>query len=125
MQPRCIVLDEPTAMLDPEGRRDVMRAIKKMNKELGITVVYITHYMEEACEAERVIVMDKRKLVMDASPREVFSDPGKIKSLGLDVPQTALLAEKLEEEGIDLPGESLSVDELVDSIDKLIKEGKN
>ncbi|MCR4594437.1 MAG: energy-coupling factor transporter ATPase [Clostridiales bacterium] len=125
MQPRCIVLDEPTAMLDPEGRRDVMRAIKKMNKELGITVVYITHYMEEACEAERVIVMDKRKLVMDASPREVFSDPGKIKSLGLDVPQTALLAEKLEEEGINLPGESLSVDELVDSIDKLIKEGKN
>ncbi len=121
MRPRCIILDEPTAMLDPEGRRDVMNAIKNLNKKIGITVVYITHYMEEACEADRVIVMDKSKLVMDASPREVFYDSSKIKALGLDVPQTALLAEKLENEGINLNGDSLSVDELVSSLDNLLK----
>ena len=93
MEPRCIILDEPTAMLDPVGRRDVMKAIKRLNKELNITVVYITHYMEEACEADRIVVMDDARLLMDGTPREVFSNTEKIRSIGLDVPQTCSLAQ--------------------------------
>lgn len=95
MEPRCIILDEPTAMLDPVGRRDVMNAIKRLNREMGITVVYITHYMEEACEAQRIIVMDDAQLLMDGTPEEIFSNPEKIREIGLDVPQTCRLAEML------------------------------
>lgn len=121
MEPECIVLDEPTAMLDPEGRRDVMNAMKRMNSELGITVVYITHYMEEACEADRIIVMNDSRLVMDGTPREIFSDIGKIRAIGLDVPQTCELAEMLKNDGISIDGDSLSVDELVNSLAKILR----
>lgn len=120
MQPQCIVFDEPTAMLDPEGRRDVMNAMKRLNRELGITVVFITHYMEEACEAERIIVMDDAHLVLDGTPREIFSDVKRIRALGLDVPQTCALAQMLKDDGIDIPGEHLSVDELVNSLAKIL-----
>lgn len=121
MEPRCIILDEPTAMLDPVGRRDVMKAIKRLNKELGITVVYITHYMEEACEADRIVVMDDSHLLMDGTPREVFSNTEKIRSIGLDVPQTCSLAEMLRKDGIHLKNDLLSIDELVENIDDILK----
>ena len=121
MEPRCIILDEPTAMLDPEGRRDVMKAIKRLNRELGITVVYITHYMEEACEADRIVVMDDSRLLMDGTPKEVFSDTDKIRNIGLDVPQTCQLAKMLKNDGIKLKNDLLSIDELVENIDELLK----
>lgn len=121
MEPRCIILDEPTAMLDPVGRRDVMKAIKRLNKELNITVVYITHYMEEACEADRIIVMDDARLLMDGTPREVFSNTEKIRSIGLDVPQTCSLAQLLRKDGIRLKNDLLSIDELVENIDDILK----
>ena len=121
MEPRCIILDEPTAMLDPEGRRDVMNAIKRLNRELGITVVYITHYMEEACEADRIVVMDDSRLLMDGTPKEVFSDIDKIRSIGLDVPQTCQLAKMLKDGGINLKNDLLSIDEIVENIDYLLK----
>ena len=121
MEPRCIVLDEPTAMLDPVGRCDVMAAIKRLNSELGITVVYITHYMEEACEADRIVVMDDASVIMDGTPREIFSDTEKIRCIGLDVPQTCRLAQMLRQSSIELENDLLSIDELVNGIDKLLK----
>lgn len=121
MEPRCIVLDEPTAMLDPVGRRDVLKAIKRLNKELEMTVVYITHYMEEACEADRIVVMDDSHLLMDGTPKEVFSRSEKIVEIGLDVPQTCRLAKMLREDGIKLGNDLLSIDELVNNLDKLLK----
>ncbi len=121
MEPRCIILDEPTAMLDPVGRRDVMNAIKRLNRELGITVVFITHYMEEAVEADRIVVMDDSRLLMDGTPKEVFADTDKIRSIGLDVPQTCLLAKMLKDDGINLKNDLLSIDELVENIDALLK----
>ena len=121
MEPRCVILDEPTAMLDPEGRRDVMKAIKQLNKELGITIVYITHYMEEAVEADRIVVMDDSRLIMDGTPKEVFADVEKIRSIGLDVPQTCQLAKLLKDNGINLKNDLLSIDELVENIDDLLK----
>ena len=121
MEPRCIILDEPTAMLDPVGRRDVMKAIKRLNKELNITVVYITHYMEEACEADRIVVMDDARLLMAGTPREVFSNTEKIRSIGLDVPQTCSLAQLLRKDGIRLKNDLLSIDELVENIDDILK----
>ena len=121
MEPRCIILDEPTAMLDPIGRRDVMKAIKRLNRELGITVVFITHYMEEAVEADRIVVMDDSRLLMDGTPKEIFADAEKIRSIGLDVPQTCQLAEMLRNDGIKLKNDLLSIDELVENIDDLLK----
>lgn len=121
MEPRCIILDEPTAMLDPVGRRDVMDAIKRLNRELGITVVYITHYMEEACEADRIVVMDDAHLLMDGTPKEVFSDTEKIRAIGLDVPQTCQLAEILRKNGVKLKNDLLGIDELVKNIDDLLR----
>ena len=121
MEPHYIILDEPTAMLDPEGRRDVMKAIKRLNRELGITVVFITHYMEEAVEADRIVVMDDSRLLMDGTPKEVFANPQKIRRIGLDVPQTCQLAELLKNDGINLKNDLLSIDELVENIDDLLK----
>ncbi len=95
MKPMCIVLDEPTAMLDPSGRKEVINTVKKLNREEGITIVLITHYMDEAVQADRVVVIDDGKIEMDASPAEVFSQVEKVKSLGLDVPQATELAYKL------------------------------
>ena len=125
MEPRCIILDEPTAMLDPVGRKDVMNAIKRLNCEMGITVVYITHYMEEACEAQRIIVMDDAQLLMDGTPEDIFSDPQKIREIGLDVPQTCRLAEMLKNSGIQISGSVLGIDGLVKNIDGLLRGQHN
>ncbi len=113
MKPDCIVLDEPTAMLDPSGRKDVIDTIKKLNREENITVVNITHFMEEAVTADRVIVMEDGDIVLEGSPREVFSQVAKLKALGLDVPQVTDLAFELRKEGIQLPEDILTVDEMV------------
>jgi energy-coupling factor transport system ATP-binding protein len=120
MQPDCIVLDEPTAMLDPVGRREVLNTVKKFNKELGITILYITHFMEEAVEADRIIVMDKAKILYDGTPKEVFSHSEKIREIGLDVPSTVSLALEIEKEGFDIPSDSLTVDEFVNAIKDLV-----
>ena len=111
MVPRCIVLDEPTAMLDPIGRADVLRTIKELNRQRGVTVVLITHHMDEAAQADRLIVMSKGEVVADGAPREVFSRVEELKSVGLTVPQTTELLWQLRQEGLDLPLDALSDDE--------------
>ena len=103
MRPQCIVLDEPTAMLDPNGRKDVIRTVRELNKREGITVLLITHYMEEVVHADRVIVMDDGRIVMDGTPREIFSRVEELKSYRLDVPQVTELAYELKKAGVDLP----------------------
>lgn len=113
MKPDCIVLDEPTAMLDPSGRKDVIDTIKKLNKEENITVLNITHFMEEAVTSDRVIVMEDGDIVLEGTPRQVFSKVSELKALGLDVPQVTDLAFELRKEGIDLPEDILTVDEMV------------
>ena len=116
MQPACIVLDEPTAMLDPRGRRDVMETVKMLNRAQGITVVLITHYMDEAAQADRVVVMDHGKILLDDTPRKVFSQFETLKRAGLDVPQATALAKELRQSGVDVPADVLTVDELADAI---------
>ena len=116
MQPECIVLDEPTAMLDPNGRKEVLRAVRKLNEEKGVTVILITHYMEEVVFADRVFVMDNGKLVMQGTPREIFSEVEKLKELRLDVPQVTLLAYELRKSGVDLPEGILTIEELVNAL---------
>lgn len=113
MNPECIILDEPTAMLDPSGRKEVMNTIKKLNKEEGKTIVHITHYMDEAVDADRIVVMEEGKIVLQGNPKEVFSQVSKMKEYGLDIPQVTELAFKLNEEGIDIPIDILSVEEMV------------
>ena len=119
MHPRCIVLDEPTAMLDPNGRRSVSRTAQKLNQEEGITIILITHYMEEVVEADHIFVMDSGKVVMEGSPREVFSQVEELKRLRLDVPQATLLAFELRKRGIALPNGILNNEELVDELCQL------
>ena len=116
MQPECIVLDEPTAMLDPNGRKEVLRAVRKLNEEKGVTVILITHYMEEVVFADRVFVMDSGRLVMQGTPREIFSEVEKLKELRLDVPQVTLLAYELRKNGVDLPEGILTIEELVNAL---------
>ena len=113
MHPKCIVLDEPTAMLDPSGRKEVIRAVRGLNQVEGVTVVLITHYMEEIIHADRVFVMDQGKIAMEGTPREIFSQVEKLKSLRLDVPQVTLLAYELKKQGIPLPDGILTTDELI------------
>ena len=120
MNPECIILDEATAMLDPSGREEVMKTVKELNRTKGITVVFITHYMEEAAEADRVIVLDKGKLVMDDVPENVFSRVEEIKKIGLDVPQVTELVNELRGMGFDLPAQIITVDECVEEIMKLL-----
>ena len=120
MQTKCIVFDEPTAMLDPKGRQEVMHTVKYLNKELGITVLYITHFMDEAVQANRVVVMDDAKVILDGTPKEVFRNSEKLKAVGLDVPQATQLAYELKKEGVDLPDDILDVDEFVNAIKELI-----
>lgn len=122
MQPECIILDESTSMLDPRGRLEVMKTVKKLNKDYGITVIFITHYMDEAVEADRVIVMDDGKIVLDGTPREVFVHIDELKSIGLDVPEATELSSMLIKEGIALRNDILDVDELFESIVKLMEE---
>ncbi|EOU1559935.1 energy-coupling factor transporter ATPase [Clostridium perfringens] len=119
MRPKCIVLDEPTAMLDPSGRNEVMKTIKEVNKKFGITIILITHYMDEAAHADRIIVMDKGEKVMEGVPREIFSQVEKIKSIGLDVPQVTELAYELQKEGVDISTEILNIDEMVNALCQL------
>ena len=115
MQTECIVLDEPTAMLDPMGRDEVMQTVKRLNKEMGITVVLVTHFMDEAVQADRVVVMDDGRVVMDGKPREVFTQVEKLRLCGLDVPQSTELCHVLGiKEGV------LDVDECVDEISRLL-----
>ncbi|MCR1898637.1 energy-coupling factor transporter ATPase [Irregularibacter muris] len=113
MKPQCIVLDEPTAMLDPSGRKEVIETIKKLNKEEEITVVHITHYMDEAVDADRVIVMEEGQIVLEGTPREIFSKVDTLKELGLDVPQVTELAFQLNKEGVSIDKDILTVDEMV------------
>lgn len=123
MQPECIVFDEPTAMLDPKGRRQVMSIINKLNKQLGKTVVLITHYMDEAAQADRVVVMDGGKIIADDTPKKVFSQVELLKSVGLDVPQPTELIYKLKKAGITFDADILTVDECVEAIShKLLEE---
>ena len=114
MKPDCIIFDEPTAMLDPNGRLEVMNTIKKLNKEEGKTIVLITHYMDEAVEADRIIVLSEGEISIEGTPREVFRHVEKVKKLGLDVPQVTELAYELRKEGIDIRDDVLSVEELVE-----------
>jgi energy-coupling factor transport system ATP-binding protein len=113
MKPKCIIFDEATAMLDPSGRKEVIKTIKKLNKEENITILHITHFMEEAVDADRVVVMESGKKVMEGTPREVFCQVEKLKSIGLDVPYMTELAKELRNEGIDIDDSILTVDEMV------------
>ena len=116
MRPECIVLDEPTAMLDPKGRKSVMKTIKRLNSEFGITIVLITHYMEEAAQAERVIVMDGGSIIMDDVPKRIFSQVEKLTEVGLDVPQVTQLAYELKKEGIDISLEVLTEEDCLNEL---------
>ncbi|MRZ81939.1 energy-coupling factor transporter ATPase [Paeniclostridium sordellii] len=113
MKPKCIIFDEATAMLDPSGRKEVMKTIKRLNKEENITIMHITHFMEEAVDADRVIVMEKGKKVLEGTPKEVFSKVDKLKRIGLDVPYMTELSKELKEEGLDINDYILTVDEMV------------
>lgn len=126
MQPECIVLDEPTAMLDPEGRREVMNTVIKLNREKNITVVLITHYMEEVVNADRVIVFNRGKVAMDAAPREVFAHEEELCSLGMDVPPTVSLVHMLQKKGL-LPKEvqALTPEQCANLILESVKEKEN
>jgi len=121
MQPRCLVLDEPTAMLDPQGRREVMDTVRRLNREQGMTVVLITHYMEEAARADRVVVMDNGHIVTDGTPREVFQDVARMRALQLDVPQPTELCWQLRQQGVALPPDILTVDECVEALASLME----
>lgn len=116
MNPECIVLDEPTAMLDPSGRKDIMDTIKFLNREHNKTIIHITHYMEEAISADRIIVMNSGEVVMEGSPREIFVQVDKMKALGLDVPQVTELAYLLNKDGFDVSKDVLSIDDMVKAI---------
>lgn len=114
MHPKCIVLDEPTAMLDPNGRKDVIRAVRGLNQVEGVTVILITHYMEEIIHADRVFVMDSGRIAMEGTPKQIFSQVEKLQKLRLDVPQVTLLAHELQKRGIMLPDGILTIEELAD-----------
>ena len=120
MQPRCILLDEPTAMLDPRGRREVMKVLRQLNREKGITVVLITHYMEEAAECDRVIVMDDGRVLMDDTPRRVFSHVTELRQVGLDVPQTTELMTILKEAGLPVQADIIDEQECVAALKALL-----
>ena len=116
MHPKCIILDEPTAMLDPNGRKDVIRAARALNDVEGVTIILITHYMEEIIHADKVFVMDNGKIAMEGNPREIFSQVERLKELRLDVPQVTLLAHELKQRGVNLPDGILTTDELISAL---------
>lgn len=121
MKPECIILDEPTAMLDPQGRKEVMSVIRRMNREHGITIVLITHYMDEAAQCDRVVVMDKGNVILDNTPREVFSHVEQVKAIGLDVPQVTELAWELKKAGYDMPQDIITEDECAEAVKRLFE----
>lgn len=120
MRPDCIILDEPTAMLDPVGRREVIETVKKLNKEEGKTVVLITHFMDEAVQADRVLVIEKGKIVMEGTPTRIFSQVEKLQKIGLDVPQVTELAYQLKTQGVEIRPDILFVEEMVDYLCQLL-----
>lgn len=120
MKPDYIILDEPTAMLDPVGRREVNNTIRKLNREENKTIILITHFMEEAVQADRVFVMEKGKIVMEGSPKDIFSKVERLKQIGLDVPQVTELANSLRAEGLDVKGDILTIDEMVECLCRLL-----
>ena len=120
MQPRCIVLDEPTAMLDPIGRADVLRTIKELNRQRGVTVVLITHHMDEAAQADRLVVMTKGRVIADGTPKEIFQDVEGLKAVGLTVPETTQLLWELRQEGLDVPLDALSDEECAQALKELL-----
>ncbi len=122
MQPECVVFDEPTAMLDPRGRKDVMSIIKKLNKEMGKTVVLITHYMDEATKADRVVVIDSGKIIADGKPKKVFNEVELLKNVGLDVPQPTELIYKLKKAGVAFDDGIIHADECVEAISKALED---
>ena len=122
MQPECIVLDEPTAMLDPVGRKEVLEAVHALNREKGVTIILITHYMEEVVEADHVYVMDSGKVVMQGTPRSIFSQVERLKEYRLDVPQVTELAYELKQAGVDLPDGILTMDELMEKLLPILHE---
>ncbi|MEI3368775.1 MAG: energy-coupling factor transporter ATPase [Clostridium sp.] len=119
MKPKCIIFDEPTAMLNPSGRKEVLDTIIDLNRNYGITVILITHYMDEAAKADRIVVMDKGKLILDGKPRDVFSNVEKMKNIGLDVPQVTELSYELQKVGINIDTRILDVNEMVNAICQL------
>lgn len=116
MKPKCIILDEPTAMLDPLGRKDILKVITELNKKEGVTIILITHYMEEVIHADKVFVMDKGKVVMEGKPRDIFSQVEQLKKLRLDVPQVTELAYELRKSGLDIPLGILTREELIKAL---------
>lgn len=124
MNPEILILDEPTAMLDPKGRSEVIKTIKTLNEEKNITVVLITHYMDEAAQADRTVVIDDGEIVLDGTPKEVFKNVEKLKSLGLDVPQVTELAYELRKMGIEISDDVMTVDECFDEIIRILGETK-
>ena len=122
MRPRCIVLDEPTAMLDPNGRADVLRTIKQLNRTSGVTVVLITHHMDEAAQADRLVVMAKGKVIADGEPKQVFQDVEGLKAVGLTVPHTTELLWQLRQEGLDIPLDALSDEECAQALYELLSK---
>ena len=120
MEPKCIVLDEPTAMLDPVGRREVLKTVQKLREQKKVTVILITHYMEEVVDADKIYVMDHGHVVMEGTPREIFSRVDELKSYRLDVPQATLLADELRKRGLKIPGGILKKEELVEALCQLI-----
>lgn len=116
MEPECIIFDEPTAMLDPSGRREVMETIRKLNQEKNMTIIHITHYMSEIINADRIIVLDAGKIVMEGTPVEIFKNVSALKKIGLDVPQMTELAYELRKEGMNIKDSILSIDEMVDAL---------
>lgn len=120
MKPACIILDEPTAMLDPSGRKEVLETIQRLNRQEGITIIHITHFMEEAAQADRVLVMDEGKMVMEGPPREIFASQKLLARYGLDLPQVTLLANSLREEGLPLAEGVLTLDEMVEELCRLL-----
>ena len=116
MEPKCIVLDEPTAMLDPVGRKEVLKTVNRLREEKKVTVILITHYMEEVVDADKIYVMDHGKVVMEGTPKEIFSQVEKLKSYRLDVPQVTILADELRKRGLDIPAGILRKEELADCI---------
>lgn len=122
MEPKCIVMDEPTAMLDPVGRREVLKTVHKLRKQKKVTVILITHYMEEVVDADKIFVMDHGKVVMEGSPKEIFSKVDELKSYRLDVPQVTILVDELRKRGLDIPEGILRKEELVEAVERLTSE---
>ena len=122
MQPECIILDEPTAMLDPKGRQEVMDTVKMLNREYGITVVFITHYMDEAVKANRVIVMDEGNILLDGTPKQVFGHHDTLRRVGLDIPEASELASELRKSGVKIKKDILDIDELCQELVGILED---